>query len=168
MTPHVCIVKHTHTQRWNESILGDKDCESIYELVYSSHRPLANAAGQFLAAKLFSNVCVGVVGGWVFVCVCVRMLLVVCVRVLVVGYLRLFVVVNVDHINTMGSYAWLNAYIDCTSTNLYGKLTQNNHQEDGSKKKVEDNTPYMRDLVFFFIESEVGVSSAAFFLMESW
>uniref|UniRef100_A0A5K3ESR2 SCD domain-containing protein n=2 Tax=Mesocestoides corti TaxID=53468 RepID=A0A5K3ESR2_MESCO len=42
-----CILKHT------ESKLEDKDCENIYELVYCTHRPLAQAAGEFLTLKLF-------------------------------------------------------------------------------------------------------------------
>lgn len=39
--------------KYNENILEDKDCENIYELVYSSHRPLSQAAGEFLNRKLF-------------------------------------------------------------------------------------------------------------------
>ncbi|KAK3094501.1 hypothetical protein FSP39_002578 [Pinctada imbricata] len=39
--------------KFNEQILGDKDCENVYELVYSSHRHVAQAAGEFLNAKLF-------------------------------------------------------------------------------------------------------------------
>ncbi|VDP39291.1 unnamed protein product [Schistosoma margrebowiei] len=35
------------------SLLEDKDCENIYELVYCTHRPLAQAAGEFLTLKLF-------------------------------------------------------------------------------------------------------------------
>ncbi|VUZ57297.1 unnamed protein product [Hymenolepis diminuta] len=42
-----CILKHS------ESKLEDKDCENIYELVYCTHRPLAQAAGEFLTLKLF-------------------------------------------------------------------------------------------------------------------
>ncbi|CAL8094125.1 unnamed protein product [Calicophoron daubneyi] len=42
-----CILKH------NDSVLEDKDCENIYELVYCTHRPLAQAAGEFLTLKLF-------------------------------------------------------------------------------------------------------------------
>ncbi|CDS37551.1 cohesin subunit SA 1 [Echinococcus multilocularis] len=42
-----CILKHA------ESKLEDKDCENIYELVYCTHRPLAQAAGEFLTLKLF-------------------------------------------------------------------------------------------------------------------
>lgn len=34
-------------------MLTDKDCENVYELVYSSHRGVAQAAGEFLNAKLF-------------------------------------------------------------------------------------------------------------------
>ncbi|PAA68029.1 hypothetical protein BOX15_Mlig017969g1, partial [Macrostomum lignano] len=36
-----------------DRILDDKDAENIYELVYSSHRPLAVAAAEFLNLKLF-------------------------------------------------------------------------------------------------------------------
>ncbi|CAH8674975.1 unnamed protein product [Schistosoma bovis] len=42
-----CILKHS------DSVLEDKDCENIYELVYCTHRPLAQAAGEFLTLKLF-------------------------------------------------------------------------------------------------------------------
>ena len=34
-------------------MLNDKDCENVYELVYSSHRAVAQSAGEFLNAKLF-------------------------------------------------------------------------------------------------------------------
>ena len=37
-------------------MLSDKDCENVYELVYSSHRGVAQAAGEFLNQKLFSQV----------------------------------------------------------------------------------------------------------------
>ncbi|OWF51899.1 cohesin subunit SA-2-like isoform X2 [Mizuhopecten yessoensis] len=39
--------------KFNDTILGDKDCENVYELVYSSQRQVAQAAGEFLNAKLF-------------------------------------------------------------------------------------------------------------------
>ncbi|KAL3317738.1 Cohesin subunit SA-1 [Cichlidogyrus casuarinus] len=42
-----CILKNT------ESVIDDKDCENIYELVYCTHRASAQAAGEFLAYKLF-------------------------------------------------------------------------------------------------------------------
>ena len=41
--------------RSNEQVLSDKDCENVYELVYSSHRAVAQAAGEFLNFKLFSQ-----------------------------------------------------------------------------------------------------------------
>ena len=41
--------------RFSENILADKDCENVYELVYSSHRAVAQAAGEFLNCKLFSR-----------------------------------------------------------------------------------------------------------------
>lgn len=47
-TSHTCVCF-----RFNEQILADKDCENVYELVYSSHRHVAQAAGEFLNAKLF-------------------------------------------------------------------------------------------------------------------
>lgn len=34
-------------------VLSNKDCESIYELVFASHRALATAAGEFLNVRLF-------------------------------------------------------------------------------------------------------------------
>lgn len=34
-------------------ILTDKDCEIVYELVYSSHRGVAQAAAEFLNVRLF-------------------------------------------------------------------------------------------------------------------
>eukprot|EP00918_Siedleckia_nematoides_P083545 GHVU01183142.1.p1 GENE.GHVU01183142.1~~GHVU01183142.1.p1 ORF type:complete len:1040 (+),score=187.25 GHVU01183142.1:368-3121(+) len=36
-----------------DQVLSDKDSENVYELVYSSHRAVAQAAGEFLNAKLF-------------------------------------------------------------------------------------------------------------------
>lgn len=77
--------------RFNEQILADKDCENVYELVYSSHRHVAQAAGEFLNAKLFRR--------------------------------------------------------DENSTNKL-KIHRG--------KKQSLNTPLLRDLVQFFIESEVG------------
>lgn len=39
--------------RHHRDILTDKDCEHVYELVYSSHRQVAQAAGEFLNERLF-------------------------------------------------------------------------------------------------------------------
>lgn len=39
--------------RYHREILNDKDCELVYELVYSSHRAVAQAAGDFLNERLF-------------------------------------------------------------------------------------------------------------------
>lgn len=36
-------------------VLTDKDCENVYELVYSSCRGVAAAAGEFLNVRLFRN-----------------------------------------------------------------------------------------------------------------
>lgn len=41
--------------KFNDTILSDKDCENVYELVYSSNRQVAQAAGEFLNAKLFKQ-----------------------------------------------------------------------------------------------------------------
>ena len=78
--------------RSNESVLSDKDCENVYELVYSSHRGVAQAAGEFLNVKLFSR--------------------------------------ELD------------------------EVTKNLKTKKG--KKRSENTPFIRDLVLFFIESEVS------------
>lgn len=43
----ISILKH------HREILSDKDCEHVYELVYSSHRAVAQAAGEFLNERLF-------------------------------------------------------------------------------------------------------------------
>ncbi|XP_041354006.1 cohesin subunit SA-1-like isoform X2 [Gigantopelta aegis] len=45
----ICILK------CNENVLSDKDCENVYELVYSSHRQVSQAAGEFLSTKLFKR-----------------------------------------------------------------------------------------------------------------
>uniref|UniRef100_A0A8C7YI97 Cohesin subunit SA n=1 Tax=Oryzias sinensis TaxID=183150 RepID=A0A8C7YI97_9TELE len=37
------------------SVLTAEDCESVYHLVYSAHRPIAVSAGEFLFKKLFSH-----------------------------------------------------------------------------------------------------------------
>ncbi|XP_010212402.1 PREDICTED: cohesin subunit SA-1-like, partial [Tinamus guttatus] len=44
-------------QRWrgSEEALSNEDCENVYHLVYSAHRPVAVAAGEFLHKKLFSR-----------------------------------------------------------------------------------------------------------------
>ncbi|KAL2095190.1 hypothetical protein ACEWY4_009909 [Coilia grayii] len=39
----------------SDEALTSEDCESVYHLVYSAHRPLAVAAGEFLYKKLFSQ-----------------------------------------------------------------------------------------------------------------
>ncbi|XP_065166876.1 cohesin subunit SA-1 isoform X2 [Atheta coriaria] len=46
----ISILKH------HNEILTDKDCEHVYELVYSSHRAVAQAAGEFLNERLFQPV----------------------------------------------------------------------------------------------------------------
>uniref|UniRef100_A0A3Q0S345 Cohesin subunit SA n=1 Tax=Amphilophus citrinellus TaxID=61819 RepID=A0A3Q0S345_AMPCI len=38
-----------------DEVLTPEDCESVYHLVYSAHRPVAVAAGEFLFKKLFSH-----------------------------------------------------------------------------------------------------------------
>uniref|UniRef100_A0AAQ5YDL7 Cohesin subunit SA n=1 Tax=Amphiprion ocellaris TaxID=80972 RepID=A0AAQ5YDL7_AMPOC len=38
-----------------DEVLTPEDCESVYHLVYSAHRPVAVAAGEFLFKKLFSQ-----------------------------------------------------------------------------------------------------------------
>uniref|UniRef100_A0A8C7R3E8 Cohesin subunit SA n=1 Tax=Oncorhynchus mykiss TaxID=8022 RepID=A0A8C7R3E8_ONCMY len=43
------LVLHT------DEVLSPEDCESVYHLVYSAHRPVAIAAGEFLFKKLFST-----------------------------------------------------------------------------------------------------------------
>ncbi|XP_063564298.1 cohesin subunit SA-3 isoform X6 [Gorilla gorilla gorilla] len=40
-----------------EGVLTDADCESVYPVVYASHRGLASAAGEFLYWKLFYPEC---------------------------------------------------------------------------------------------------------------
>ena len=77
-------------------MLSDKDCENVYELVYSSHRAVAQAAGEFLNSKLFSR------------------------------------------------------EVDEVIKNLKTK----------KGKKRSENTPLIRDLVQFFIESEVSRMNA--------
>ncbi|XP_027302802.2 cohesin subunit SA-2 [Anas platyrhynchos] len=37
-----------------EDVLSDEDCETLYRLVYTTHRPLAVAAGEFLYNRLLS------------------------------------------------------------------------------------------------------------------
>lgn len=84
--------------RSNATVLSDKDCENVYELVYSSHRGVAQAAGEFLNAKLFAH------------------------------------------------------ELDETTKNMKSK----------KGKKRSENTSRMRDLVLFFIESEVSESEVRF------
>uniref|UniRef100_A0A8C0FLT8 Cohesin subunit SA n=1 Tax=Bubo bubo TaxID=30461 RepID=A0A8C0FLT8_BUBBB len=43
------------TPRSSEEVLTAEDCENVYHLVYSAHRPVAVAAGEFLYKKLFSR-----------------------------------------------------------------------------------------------------------------
>ncbi|XP_032827758.1 cohesin subunit SA-2-like [Petromyzon marinus] len=42
-------------QTSSEEVLSNEDCENVYHLVYSAHRPVAVAAGEFLHRKLFSR-----------------------------------------------------------------------------------------------------------------
>lgn len=37
--------------RGSEDALSNEDCENVYHLVYSAHRPVAVAAGEFLHRK---------------------------------------------------------------------------------------------------------------------
>uniref|UniRef100_A0A4W3J193 Cohesin subunit SA n=2 Tax=Callorhinchus milii TaxID=7868 RepID=A0A4W3J193_CALMI len=39
----------------SDDVLTSEDCENVYHLVYSAHRPVAVAAGEFLYKKLFSH-----------------------------------------------------------------------------------------------------------------
>jgi len=41
--------------KFHPDMLSDKDCEHVYELVYCSHRAVAQAAGEFLNVRLFSE-----------------------------------------------------------------------------------------------------------------
>ena len=77
--------------KFSDNVLSDKDCENVYELVYSSHRAVAQSAGEFLNTKLFSR------------------------------------------------------EIDEATKNLKSR----------KGKKRSENTPLIRDLVQFFIESEL-------------
>ncbi|KAJ8679967.1 hypothetical protein QAD02_015754 [Eretmocerus hayati] len=45
----ISIYKH------HREILADKDCEHVYELVYSSHRAVAQAAGEFVNERFFTS-----------------------------------------------------------------------------------------------------------------
>ncbi|KAK6195975.1 hypothetical protein SNE40_001290 [Patella caerulea] len=76
--------------KFSDNVLADKDCENVYELVYSSHRQVAQAAGDFLNTKLFSR-----------------------------------------------------------------DEEENRHLKSLKGKKLSPNTPLIRDLVQFFIESEL-------------
>lgn len=38
-----------------DEVLTPEDCESVYHLVYSAHRPVAVAAGEFLYKKYVLN-----------------------------------------------------------------------------------------------------------------
>uniref|UniRef100_UPI0035900FA9 cohesin subunit SA-2-like isoform X2 n=1 Tax=Myxine glutinosa TaxID=7769 RepID=UPI0035900FA9 len=42
-------------QSSNDEVLTNEDCENVYHLVYSAHRPVAMAAGEFLHKKIFSH-----------------------------------------------------------------------------------------------------------------
>lgn len=45
LTLCVCLCSST------DEVLTPEDCESVYHLVYSAHRPVAIAAGEFLFKK---------------------------------------------------------------------------------------------------------------------
>ncbi|KAI2648908.1 Cohesin subunit SA-1 [Labeo rohita] len=49
------IVSMTLDKDGSEDALSNEDCENVYHLVYSAHRPVAVAAGEFLHRKLFSR-----------------------------------------------------------------------------------------------------------------
>lgn len=49
------ILKNFDIHRSSDHVLTDKDCENVYELVYSSNRSVAQAAGEFLNTKLFQR-----------------------------------------------------------------------------------------------------------------
>ena len=54
---HYCSVC---SSRGSEDALSNEDCENVYHLVYSAHRPVAVAAGEFLHRKYvrLGNPCV--------------------------------------------------------------------------------------------------------------
>ena len=39
----------------HQELVSNKDCEALYELVFSSHRAVAQAAGEFLNERLFDE-----------------------------------------------------------------------------------------------------------------
>lgn len=49
----LCVCVCSFAYRIHPDILTDKDCEIVYELVYSSHRGVAQAAAEFLNVRLF-------------------------------------------------------------------------------------------------------------------
>uniref|UniRef100_A0A673YCL8 STAG2 cohesin complex component a n=1 Tax=Salmo trutta TaxID=8032 RepID=A0A673YCL8_SALTR len=50
----ILYITYTH-HGCSDEVLTAEDCESVYHLVYSAHRPVAVAAGEFLYKKLFSH-----------------------------------------------------------------------------------------------------------------
>lgn len=42
-----------NVHKYHRDILTDKDCENVYELVFSTHRAVSQAAGEFLNERLF-------------------------------------------------------------------------------------------------------------------
>lgn len=46
-----CLTVRTFLLRGSEDALSNEDCENVYHLVYSAHRPVAVAAGEFLHRK---------------------------------------------------------------------------------------------------------------------
>lgn len=51
----VCLTVWTRLLRGSEDALSNEDCENVYHLVYSAHRPVAVAAGEFLHRKWVSE-----------------------------------------------------------------------------------------------------------------
>ncbi|TRZ00970.1 hypothetical protein DNTS_021546 [Danionella cerebrum] len=49
------VLQYVHITLSTDEVLTAEDCESVYHLVYSAHRPVAVAAGEFLFKKLFSH-----------------------------------------------------------------------------------------------------------------
>ena len=45
----------TSINLWKEDALDSTDCENVYQLVFSAHRPIGQAAGQFLIQRLLTR-----------------------------------------------------------------------------------------------------------------
>lgn len=118
----------------SEDALSNEDCENVYHLVYSAHRPVAVAAGEFLHRKS--------VNMWLYVCSS--------------SSLASYSDVNTDTTDRFSSCTVFDGHRLLFTCRLFSR--HDPQAEEALAKRRGRNSPngnLIRMLVLFFLESEV-------------